>query len=181
MHSARHSFRLLTQSWIDGSLAPFDYLSAQYLYAAAIVLAISSLCFEASSYADDSDFQSAHHLLLQLEKAGNVASKEFCQHTEAVVKCISTFRAEKAQRAGLTAVDSSYPSSGIPLPFDPSRSDGMTTEMAIFQPLVQNFLSQADTELGIGLPFDDMALGSLDLWSYGSAPGFHFATEHHHN
>ena len=168
--SARHSFRLLVQSWINGSLPALDYLSAQYLFAVCMVLAISSLCFDANSHADRNDYQSAHHLLSHLHRLGNIAAGEFCQHADQFPHCISQFETERGARV-LEPDDQPDPSqSANILPFIPTSSGDMTTEMAIFQPLLQDFLVQADTELCVPLPSDYLDLDLGTPWPHEPEP-----------
>ena len=110
--------------------------------------------------ADKETFQSAHHLMKQLDRLGNIAAREFCQHLDAVLECISRFEAEKSEQLlGVTSQELSN--------MDPLRMDEMTTEMAIFQPNVQDFLSYDNTDLEALFPFD-----TTDIWPYVSMPDF---------
>ncbi|THV64875.1 putative fungal-specific transcription factor, partial [Aureobasidium pullulans] len=158
VHTARHTCRLLTQAWT--ALPALDYSSAQYLYAAATILAVANLCVGSNAMADKETFQSAHHLMKQLDRLGNIAAREFCQHLDAVLECISRFEAEKSEQLlGVTSQELSN--------MDPLRMDEMTTEMAIFQPNVQDFLSYDKTDLEALFPFD-----TTDIWPYVSMPDF---------
>ncbi|KAG9565753.1 putative fungal-specific transcription factor, partial [Aureobasidium melanogenum] len=158
VHTARHTCRLITQAWT--ALPALDYSSAQYLYAAATILAVSNLCLGSSAQADKETFQSAHHLMKQLDRLGNIAAREFCQHLDAVLECISRFEAEKSEQ--LLGVTPQQLSS-----IDPLRMDEMTSEMAIFQPNVQDFLSYDNADLEALFPFD-----TTDIWPYVSMPDF---------
>ncbi|KAH0239027.1 putative fungal-specific transcription factor, partial [Aureobasidium melanogenum] len=158
VHTARHTCRLITQAWT--ALPALDYSSAQYLYAAATILAVSNLCLGSSAQADKETFQSAHHLMKQLDRLGNIAAREFCQHLDAVLECISRFEAEKSEQ--LLGVTPQQLSS-----IDPLRMDEMTSEMAIFQPNVQDFLSYDNADLDALFPFD-----TTDIWPYVSMPDF---------
>ncbi|THY85973.1 putative fungal-specific transcription factor, partial [Aureobasidium pullulans] len=158
VHTARHTCRLLTQAWT--ALPALDYSSAQYLYAAATILAVANLCVGSNAMADKETFQSAHHLMKQLDRLGNIAAREFCQHLDAVLGCISRFEAEKSEQLlGVTSQELSN--------MDPLRMDEMTTEMAIFQPNVQDFLSYDNADLEALFPFD-----TTDIWPYVSMPDF---------
>jgi hypothetical protein len=158
VHTARHTCRLLTQAWT--SLPALDYSSAQYLFAAATILAVSNLCLGSSVQADKETFQSAHHLMQQLDRLGNIAAREFCQHLDAVLECISRFEAEKSEHLlGVTPQQLSN--------MDVLRMDEMTSEMAIFQPNLQDFLSYDNADLEALFPFD-----TTDLWPYVSMPDF---------
>ncbi|KAI4829561.1 putative fungal-specific transcription factor [Aureobasidium sp. EXF-8845] len=158
VHTARHTCRLLTQAWT--ALPALDYSSAQYLFAAATILAVSNLCLGSSVQADKETFQSAHHLMQQLDRLGNIAAREFCQHLDAVLECISRFEAEKSEHLlGVTPQQLSN--------MDVLRMDEMTSEMAIFQPNLQDFLSYDNADLEALFPFD-----TTDLWPYVSMPDF---------
>ncbi|KAI4719615.1 putative fungal-specific transcription factor [Aureobasidium sp. EXF-10727] len=157
VHTARHTCRLITQAWT--ALPALDYSSAQYLYAAATILAVSNLCLGPSAQADKETFQSGHHLMKQLDRLGNIAAREFCQHLDAVLECISRFEVEKSERLlGVTPQQLSN--------IDPPPMDEMTSEMAIFQN-VQDFLSYDNADLDALFPFD-----TTDIWPYASMPDF---------
>jgi len=158
VHTARHTCRLLTQAWT--ALPALDYSSAQYLFAAATILAVSNLCLGSSAQADKETFQSAHHLMQQFDRLGNIAAREFCQHLDAVLDCITRFEAEKSEQ--LLGITPQQLTSLDTLPMD-----GMTSEMAIFQPNVQDFLSFDNADLEALFPFD-----TTDIWPYVSMPDF---------
>lgn len=160
VHSARQSYRLLTRSWIDGSLATLDHYSAQYLFAAATVLVISSLSFDANGQADKDDFDSATHLLRQLRDLGNISAEEFCCQLDILIQAIGVFEAGRTNPSGMTGPN--FESALADYTF---RNDPMASELGIFGPLVQDFLSQTDTELGVPLPLDDVVFDGFDFWS----------------
>ncbi|KAI4715526.1 hypothetical protein E4T48_08280 [Aureobasidium sp. EXF-10727] len=149
-HSAGHSYRLLMRSWVNGSFFTLDYLSAQYLFASATVLAISSLSPDSHSKSHQNDLESATHLLRQLSMLGNLAASEFCAHLDAVLRSIATFKASRGESSEASTIVQASPAA--------SRPDTLTTEMALFGPLVGDFLTQTDTELGVPLLLDDSAL-----------------------
>lgn len=153
---ARHSLRLLTESWIDGSFAIFDYTYTQYLFSSATVLAVSSFSIGRNDENDQDSFETAKQFLEQLRRNGNFAAREYCQHIEAIIFAMATFRSKYdpggASRAGLPnlflgnsmplqaiGAESSTPSNG----FQPT----MTAEMALAEPSLQDFLSQGDLDL----------------------------------
>ncbi|KAK6002093.1 hypothetical protein QM012_001731 [Aureobasidium pullulans] len=158
VHTARHTCRLITQAWT--ALPALDYSSAQYLYAAATILAVSNLCLGSGAQADKETFQSAHHLMKQLDRLGNIAAREFCQHLDAVLECISRFDAEKSEQLlGMTPQQVSN--------IDPLTMDEIPSEMAMFQPNLQDFLSYDNVDLDALFPFD-----TTDIWPYVSMPDF---------
>lgn len=110
------------------------------------------------SAADKNDLQSAVHLLHQLRRAGNVAAGEFCEQIEAVLQCISTV--EGSRQVAVTVSEPNLhgftpSSSNFPIHRD-------STNPTIFGPVVQDFLSQVDTELGLQFPLDDDGFGFLN-------------------
>lgn len=149
---------------MDGSFSTLDHTSAQYLYAAATVLAVSSLSFSANSQADKDDFESAAHLLRQLRDLGNISAQEFCYQSELMIKNIAEFEATRANATGVAPFEArnNFDTSGADFSM---RLDPMASDMGIFGPLVQDFLSQTDAELGVPLPLEDIGFDGLDFWS----------------
>lgn len=164
VNSARNSYRLTMRSWIDGSLAMLDHYSAQYLFAAATILAISSLSFDTNSQVDKDDFESASHLLRQMRDLGNISAQEFYHQLEILIQNIGAFEAVRANPMGVPTFEArgNLENSGTEYPI---RSDAITSDLGIFGPLVQDFLSQTDAELGVPLPLDDIVFDGLDFWS----------------
>ncbi|EOD43596.1 putative fungal specific transcription factor domain-containing protein [Neofusicoccum parvum UCRNP2] len=147
---ARHSYRLLTESWIDGAFATFGYFDTQYLFSAATILAISSLMNGKDSQSDGDHFETAAQFLSQLEQNGNFAAKEFCRHIDAM-KLIM----RETGGGGTGAIESSSTAaSAIPrgavqdseLPYA-AGSSMVTAGMALAEPSLQEFLSQPDLDL----------------------------------
>jgi hypothetical protein len=149
-HSACHSYRLLMRSWLNGSFFTLDYLSVQYLFASATILAIGSLSSDSQAKSHQNDLESATHLLRQLSMLGNLAASEFCGHLDAVLRSIATFKASRGESSETSTMVQASPAAG--------RPDTVTTEMALFGPLVGDFLTQTETELGMPLLLDDSAL-----------------------
>ena len=158
VHSARHSIRLLLRSWSTGALPVLDYLSAQYTFAAAVILLLSSLTFETTRQIDRTDFESASYLLQQLKSSGNLPACEFCEHLDLVVESVATFEGkqptsqtvsvpETANLPDNVALSHNVPISSV----EALPSDFITTGMAIFDPMVQQFLTQDESQLD--LPF----------------------------
>lgn len=148
---ARHSHRLLTDTWIDGSFAIFDYTYTQYLFSAANVLAMSSLTIGKNDDSDKDGFESACQFLQQLKQNGNYAAREFSGHLEAVKQSMLAFRGEQSfdllNTFNTTPFYGSQTGSGLtPQVTTPGNAfqPTMTTEMALAEPTLQDFLSQAD-------------------------------------
>ncbi|KAI1486760.1 fungal-specific transcription factor domain-containing protein [Biscogniauxia mediterranea] len=156
---ARHSQRLLMESWIDGSFYIFDYTYTQYLFSSAIVLAISSLSIGKADQEDKDGFDSSCQYLDQLRRVGNFAATEFCRHLEAVRLDMAAFLSKNGKGEespeGSTVANllstSTYPSQFIPTDAITAHHGGlqptMTAEMALAEPLLQDFLTQADLDL----------------------------------
>lgn len=151
IRSARHSHRLLTESWINGSFATFDYTYTQYLFSAATILAVSSLSIGKDSEADHDSFTVACEWMQQLSQSGNFAATEFSQHLFAMKNDMASF----SNRVGISAdgmTAQSFPTSAFtgntqPSPAAVSSLQPMTTEMALAEPSLQEFLSRGDLDL----------------------------------
>ncbi|KAK1636158.1 fungal-specific transcription factor domain-containing protein [Colletotrichum phormii] len=98
---ARHSIRLLTDSWIDGSFATFDYFYTQYLFSALTILAASSLLQDSHGAAPNDDkeaFEESVRFLSQLRDAGNFAAQEYCHHVDVMRAELDRFYAKRTGR-----------------------------------------------------------------------------------
>lgn len=150
---ARHSHRLLTDTWIDGSFAIFDYTYTQYLFSAATILAISSLSIGASDDSDRDSFDSACQFLEQLSRNGNFAANEFSIHLNAIKLSMADVRGGQPNPAvfdgmlGSVNQDQDFPPNNFASP-GAMNSVGpqptMTAEMALAEPSLQDFLSQPE-------------------------------------
>jgi len=141
-----------------------DYLSAQYTFAAAVILLLSSLIFGANSQTDSTDFESARFLLQQLKSSGNLPACEFCEHLDLVVETVAAYEGrESGVQAGSALETVNMPdgvasSRNLPVPdVEAVPSEFITTGMAIFDPLVQQFLTQDESQLDLPfLPGNDL-------------------------
>ncbi|KAI1082268.1 fungal-specific transcription factor domain-containing protein [Whalleya microplaca] len=158
---ARHSQQLLTESWIDGSFLIFDYTYAQYLFSAATILAVSSLSIGKNEQDDKDGFETANQFLEQMKENGTFAAREFCRHFDHIRYSIATFLANNNGRGGVSPTDTGLPflplTNAMPLPLVSADSVAtppygfqptMTAEMALAEPSLQDFLTQADLDLG---------------------------------
>ncbi|KAI6379387.1 hypothetical protein MCOR25_001975 [Pyricularia grisea] len=80
---ARHSVRLLTEAWVDGSFKTFNFLYIQNLFSAATILAISML-LPGEDEDDGEQFETAANILTQVRDSGSYSGDEFCRHLEAM-------------------------------------------------------------------------------------------------
>ncbi|KAG8361930.1 hypothetical protein FVEN_g240 [Fusarium venenatum] len=128
---ARRSYRVLSDSSINGSFPTFDYTYTQYLFSVAIVLAISSVLAECTT--DGDDFETAAQILEQLDQNGSFAAKEFCRHIKATSNMLIQVHAEREQVGHGLA---------------PALNDTMGHETELLVgPLLQDLLSQTELNL----------------------------------
>lgn len=156
LQCARASYKLLLDSWIDGSFATFDYFSTQYLFSAATILAVAGPLGSPQQVEDRDNFETAVGILDQLNKNGNFAAKDYCAHLSAVKDSLAHFQARTEAAATATSVRRN---SG-------DRADqadlGITsTDMALSDPFLLEFLAQPDLDVGFidpsiydGSPYD---------------------------
>ncbi|KAI8722716.1 Zn(2)-C6 fungal-type domain-containing protein [Fusarium sp. LHS14.1] len=141
---ARHSCRLLIECWIDGSFATFDYFYTQYLFAAATVLAISSLLDGKECRSDKEQFESAAQFLAQLKENGNFAAEEFCRHLDAMKICMAAVQSRRGDftipDANLIQLDGIDVSQAL-------TAANPTAGMALSEPSLQELLSQPVLDL----------------------------------
>ncbi|TIC95126.1 putative transcriptional regulatory protein C3C7.04 [Colletotrichum higginsianum] len=145
---ARHSCRLLTECWIDGSFATFDYFYTQYLFSAATILAASSLLSGGKEAANDREqFEEAAQFLSQLKDSGNFAAEEFCQHIDAMK---ATMAAARARRGGYADVPTGNTAAGAP--YSSTTTSSSSSAGVVFSDAAgSTFIGDAVT---LGQPFE---------------------------
>jgi proline utilization trans-activator len=163
---SRHSFRLLSELWIEGGFAIFDYFYTQYLFSAATILAVSALSDIGAERNDADDFETAIQMLSQLAQSGNTGAKEFCLHIDAIKISMATtsssVREDLSDRS--TAPNDTNATQQA---LDPYMSQAMTTGMALTEPTLQQILAQPEPNFQLTNPAD---LGEIqtpfwpDLW-----------------
>lgn len=144
---ARHSIRLLTQAWIDGSFATFDFSYTQYLFSALLVLAVSSVLGMKESPSDREAFEDASRFLEQLKEAGNFAAHEFWQHIDATRTLLKAMDAKLDTRSEEMAPRELFQR---PLAFPVQTATTPTTAaagMALMEPSLQELLAQPSLDL----------------------------------
>ncbi|RAR01767.1 c6 transcription factor [Stemphylium lycopersici] len=139
---ARHTYRILTDAWIHGTLATLDYFDTQYLFSATTILAISSLLRSPRSQSDGDNFQNAVELLRQLAQSGNYGAKEFVEHTDAMEQSMQLVSNTSFALVPPRQQPLADPESMLPPP-----SEAMTAGMALADPSLQYFLSESDLDL----------------------------------
>ncbi|KAK1634526.1 fungal-specific transcription factor domain-containing protein [Colletotrichum phormii] len=145
---ARHTCRLLTECWIDGSFATFDYFYTQYLFSAATILAASSLLSGKESHNDREQFEEAAQFLSQLKDNGNYAAEEFCHHIDAMKPTMAAAhirRGDFAMAADSTALlndtTAAFTDAAVSLN-QPFAEQNTTAGMALNEPSLQELLAQ---------------------------------------
>lgn len=122
------------------------------------MLAISSLLGSPQSEANKQSFENAVELLRQLDRCGNFAAKEFCEHIDAMQQSMATV----SDIISLELVSHAIPDEDPDVPASLTRT-GLTAGMALAQPSFQDLLANADFEMQ---GFDDSASGNLSLFSW---------------
>ncbi len=150
---ARHSCRLLVDSWTNGTFMIFDYFYTQYLFSSATVLGVSTLLDSKERQSDEEQFEVAAGFLQQLRDSGNYAAAEFYQHLEAAIALMDTTKARLGVLEGAAAAIRQESMAGPG--FNPSALEGasstvtdfMTAGTALSEPLLQELLDQPLTDL----------------------------------
>ncbi|OMP88510.1 Proline utilization trans-activator [Diplodia seriata] len=144
---ARHSLRLLMQSWIDGSFGTFDCLFTQYLFSSLTILAISSLLETKDSCSDHDSFEEAARLLAQLREAGSCVAQEYCNHVDVMKPALTAY----LQRRLSSRAPDGPNASGVPEPVSSigwtSPAGTTTVGMALAEPSLQRLLEQPMLDL----------------------------------
>ncbi|KAK2048124.1 fungal-specific transcription factor [Colletotrichum somersetense] len=170
---ARHSVRLLTDSWIDGSFATFDYFYTQYLFSALTVLAASSLLDGPGGgrgRGDGEAFEESARFLSQLGDAGNFAAREYRHHADVLRAEIEGFRAKRMglPEAAVAAVrEAAAAAAALP--------SHATAGMALTEPSLEELLAQPVLDLQFleasfyddlqGLYWPDFSTENWDTWA----------------
>ncbi|PSN65683.1 hypothetical protein BS50DRAFT_396162 [Corynespora cassiicola Philippines] len=147
MQCARHSYQIITDAWVRGTFATFDYFHTQYLFSAATILAISSLLGSRKSEDDTYKLENAVDLLRQLDLSGSFVAREFCEHVDAMQKSMA------ATHSGTSIEALSRHRQGTnEEPAASSSGRELTAGMALADPSLRDFLAETD----LGIPgFDD--------------------------
>ncbi|KFA67801.1 hypothetical protein S40285_04506 [Stachybotrys chlorohalonatus IBT 40285] len=167
---ARHSLRILTDSWIDGSLAMFDYNYTAYLFSAASILGVSILSIGRNDEDDRDAFESACYFLQVLKSIGSFGATEYCRHIDMMRLASQTFLSGHGAENSTTDTEllarfsfghhQQLPSSTV----TPASGEQqmMTAEMALAEPSLQEFLAQSELNLGfLDTQMDDGRSASL--------------------
>ncbi|KAJ6120065.1 fungal-specific transcription factor domain-containing protein [Penicillium sp. IBT 18751x] len=187
IHAARYSLRLCQEEWISGSLAVYGYAFPAFIFSSALTLMISSM-LPLGDPADIASVDIATEMLKILSISDNLAAKDLYENLQQVRLCFDQHQAKsKAYALHLGPItsspatpelqDSSESMRRSNLNFDPNAvllgtehlGPQLTTEMALHNPLMQDFLTQSAMQIGFMNPPEllndfDMAFG----WSSDS-------------
>lgn len=141
---------MLTDSWIDGTFATFDYTQTQCLFSVAVVLAVSSLL--ANSKDDHDHFLIASNWIQQLSQSGNFAAMEFSQHLSALQVELPSPTNQHDANCDLRSGTLTGPATSSVSQEEETwlyNPHSITPEMALAEPFLQNFLSQTDLDMSL--------------------------------
>ncbi|KAK4039006.1 fungal-specific transcription factor domain-containing protein [Parachaetomium inaequale] len=152
---ARHSCRILSESWVRGAFPALYHDLTQYLFSALTVLAVSSLLGGPDGGAGDREwFGDSVRLLAQVRDSGNLPAREFARHAELIAAAVR--RAEERGGHGDDSVGREPAGDGV----------AVTAETALAEASLQDLLMQPT--VGMQLPdagFDLFASEDGLYWS----------------
>ena len=82
VRAARNINRILTQLWIEGSVATYGYTDALILFTSSMVLMVAVALGLDNTTEDRDNMETALRLLSSMRESGNRAAAEFCEHLE---------------------------------------------------------------------------------------------------
>lgn len=152
---------------MDGSFPTRDNSKTRCLFSAALVLAIARILSVPGSSRDGENFEQVVHILTELRQGGNCAAEGFLLHLYAI-RTYSNSLGTDSREVVSEAAHNSANQEGIggelqgntdsPVCYEPF----VTAGMALSDPSIQAFLSQAD----ISFQSMETGLGSADLDSF---------------
>jgi proline utilization trans-activator len=167
---SRHTYRLLSDAWVQGYFPIFDYFNTQYLFSSTTVLAISSLLGGSHSRSDRDRFNSAADILQQIAQTGNFGAKEFCEHIGAIKQSMAEARPENVEDDDSISAVTPYTGPNNEA-LGANAGFTMTAGMALTEPSLQEFLAEPDLNLQIFEPSFDGSQTQYwpELWGDGWA------------
>lgn len=176
IHAARHSLALCVNEWTGGSLAIFGYSFPAYLFSAALVLVISSL-LPLGDPSDLTSAETATEILRNLSLSDNLASRDLYERMQRVRQCLldsplysssalshgvvdnvanmlpmaeeSDSGSLRPRRSSNNLQSSIGPLEDLGHPLFESNAPYLTTEMALHQPTMLDFLTQSHVDFGL--------------------------------
>lgn len=185
--AARYSFKLCLEEWTSGSFAFYGYAFPAYVFSSALALTISSL-LPLGSPSDFASVETAMEMLRVLSCSQNLAAKDLYEHLQRVQQCLQD------RCSGATTVDYNISHSHdeplhdptpfhnrfcLPMQEGPSAyasladmsgteapSPDLTTETALDNPPMADFLTQSTAEVGfLSVPEISNDFDMAFLWS----------------
>ncbi|OQE05338.1 hypothetical protein PENVUL_c025G07070 [Penicillium vulpinum] len=181
IHAARHSLALCVNEWTGGSLAIFGYSFPAYLFSAALILMISSL-LPLGDPSDLTSAETATEILKNLSLSDSLASRDLYERMQRVRQCLHDsplYSTSTLSRRALDNIANMLPttegsdseslrphrsSNNLQSPMGPLEDLGpplfesnvpyLTTEMALHQPTMLDFLTQSHVDIGLLDPME---------------------------
>lgn len=137
----------------------YDYPQIQYLFSAAIVLAISGLLDKSGSRTDSDNFSNACAFIEELRQVGSFAANEFTKHLDALRASMAAFELERASRSQ---------------PFSPSAASSVNYDVASnhIDPTMTAGMALTDESLQAILAQPLLDLDRFDTAGFNGTPGF---------
>lgn len=176
IHAARHSLALCVNEWTGGSLAIFGYAFPAYLFSAALVLVVSSL-LPLGDPSDLTSAETATEILRNLSLSDNLTSRDLYERMQRVRQCLhdsplysssafshgvvenvasmlpmageSDSGSLQPRRSSSNLQSSTGPLEDLGRPLFESNVPYLTTEMALHQPTMLDFLTQSHVDFGL--------------------------------
>lgn len=175
IHAARYSLKLCVDEFTNGSIAIFGYAFPAFIFSSALVLVVSSI-LPFGSVDDLTSVDTALEMLKILSASDNLPAKDLHEHLQRVRQCLQHHQSNLTSPVidkgfNDTANISSMPNqllqpslqSGTCPPLDqlslnhavPVSSvidfarPSLTTEMALQNPLMQDFMEQSSMDIGL--------------------------------
>lgn len=132
----------MTDAWVYGTFATFDYVHTQYLFSAATILAVSSLLRSSQSESDNHRYENAVELLRQLDGSGSCVAKEFCEHVDAMQSSIAAVHSDTSSQSTRTN-EQNTSQEDVTTICEP----GPTAGMALADPSLRDFLAETNLDI----------------------------------
>ncbi|KAE8418142.1 fungal-specific transcription factor domain-containing protein [Aspergillus pseudocaelatus] len=175
IHAARYSLKLCVDEFTNGSIASFGYAFPAFIFSSALVLVVSSI-LPFGSVDDLPSVDTAIEMLNILSASDNLPAKDLHEHLQRVRQCLQHHQSNLTSpviEKGCNDIGnpSSMPNQLLQLPLqsgtcpsldqlslnlaapgssviDFARSS-LTTEMALQNPLMQEFMEQSSMDIGL--------------------------------
>ncbi|KAJ5153410.1 uncharacterized protein N7482_009888 [Penicillium canariense] len=175
IRAARHSLDLCLDEWTDGSSSIYGYAFPHYVFTSGLILIISSLV----PFGKTSDFtyvETVTEMLRTLRIKGSLVATDLFEHLQLIRRDLEggCFATDSSSTGNSHTLQSELPvslNSGLDSTlsdqFDPDgafseNEPHMTTEMALHEPLMQEFLAFPDRYTGLLNGLDTISAGNPD-------------------